>query len=1450
MRVPAVSVVSKIMIVAVVGLLACALMPLGSAFAEGKEAPSALLASSLMDGSASVVREDVTLAAPEGDAVPEPVIGSFTVDGLTFAVLDESHVELVGVAPSVTLSEAAEGGVVEEPNESRASEAGATNLALPESVTYEGVSYALASIAPYAFYLSGVADVTLPASVSDVDDRAFRSSDMANVMVAEGNPTYSSFDGALYDASQSSLLLIPEGKQGAVRIPKTAEVAEASVFSHCPLVDSISVDAGSAAFASENGLLYTSDLTTLLRVPAGATDITIREGCTTIAAAAMEVCVSLERINAPASVTSISPYLFEQEPETVVAPVAFAAKDEDGGSTESGPSQISSVVALHDVLDLSGFPDPSTIDLALNERSDVALWKKVGFILEDGHSDDGNGGMASMLPALSQKTALPNYDSVEGLPPIVDGVQSAATYASYSTMSHMLQSGITGAAVFVITSCVTESGNLKPGDCFDDKIGQGYTPETYWMNLSGASFELERGDGCRIYGYVEAKPGYTFKGWASSPFGTPSQSFSRTDYASGGSGAFTYTHYAIFETNTYTITLNTYGASPYNDNSWTEVIANSLYTKTYNIRSEKITLPFVLRSGYYFAGWIGANGTTPAMSVTVDKGSFGDKSYTASYEKIHTVTYSSAHGTPERPHDSIYQSNSTVTLPDIPSVDLGFEFNGWESPVWTGYKKAGDVVTFTDTENVTVTASFTKTEYAITLDTQGGSVSGLDWNQVSPGVGDGTLYDRVYTVESDDIILPTPSLTGYTFTGWTGSNGTTPQPSVTIAKGTTGDKEYTANYTLSNYTITLDTQGGSVSDSSWKAVTANSKYTKSYTKDSDKIELPTPSRQGYYFKGWSGPGLSFPQMTVVIDTGSTEDRTYTANWGDPGTITIHLAEDLASKKIFKYMKPSTQGIQGDGTGAPFGTSMPGRSLFPVGRDQYGITLANTMYLALEGQHFNSWPVADFCNKGYLYDVAYCCINGGNLFEPSVGWSYTAAGDESIDVYVTQGTACKVTWDANGGTLEDDGGAEVSTRTDWRGKGKGISAPFPMRRDYVCTGWYDAPNGGTKVAEAGEEVVLSESRTLYAQWARPGTVTIYSAEDPASTADIKYLRHDGAPLASRKIEDIAGGSWLTKPMEQAWSLWPLCRDQYGFLVGVGEGSSPGRDYVALKEAAGFRGLVSDAQSKGHLYDVAYYRIDGGSPIKPGANEVLPAIVEGHNIDVYVTQGTACKVTWDANGGTLEDDGGAEVSTRTDWVGSASSYPTPIPIFKGFACTGWYTDPIGGDRISSAGGPMPTITSNATFYAHWTPAISVDVPIEVTAEVDLLGIEDQVPASGYIESRCGAPLAVEEVSFTALPGAADLFGAANTASVSLQALALEGDATWDASAPTFSFPLSANATESDASKLAAFRMEGYEGHIPIGYRFAIPDDVLAAIDPTRFENATTPVCSVAYTVALAR
>ncbi len=342
----------------------------GPGVEESSERPLTL-ASGLAGRPSSFINSDVSLDS-------EPIIGSFTVDGLTYAVIDGPYVELVGVSPSVILSEGSEAAGAEESNSNHASEAGVTNLALPETVSYEGVSHIVSLIGAYAFYLSGVTDVTLPASVNDVDDRAFRSSDVVSVEVAEDNPAYSSFDGALYDVEQLSLLLIPEGKQGAVLLPKTAEVAEASVFSHCPLVDSISVEKDGAAFASENGLLYTSDLTTLLRVPAGATEITIREGCTTIAAGALEACAKLATINAPSTVTSISSDVFHAIPTVSLPATALV---------EEAP-QLTAMVALSSNDDDLPEVTPSTIEVMQPEKANKTCWQDAGFSIQPVFSED------------------------------------------------------------------------------------------------------------------------------------------------------------------------------------------------------------------------------------------------------------------------------------------------------------------------------------------------------------------------------------------------------------------------------------------------------------------------------------------------------------------------------------------------------------------------------------------------------------------------------------------------------------------------------------------------------------------------------------------------------------------------------------------------------------------------------------------------------------------------------------------------------------------------------------------------------------------------------------------------------------------------------------------------------------------------------------------------------
>ena len=50
--------------------------------------------------------------------------------------------------------------------------------------------------------------------------------------------------------------------------------------------------------------------------------------------------------------------------------------------------------------------------------------------------------------------------------------------------------------------------------------------------------------------------------------------------------------------------------------------------------------------------------------------------------------------------------------------------------------------------------------------------------------------------EDQEITLKKPTKEDYIFLGWTGSNGVTPQEFVTIAKGSSGDKNYVANWKL------------------------------------------------------------------------------------------------------------------------------------------------------------------------------------------------------------------------------------------------------------------------------------------------------------------------------------------------------------------------------------------------------------------------------------------------------------------------------------------------------------------------------------------------------------------------------------------------------------------------------------------------------------------------------
>ena len=57
--------------------------------------------------------------------------------------------------------------------------------------------------------------------------------------------------------------------------------------------------------------------------------------------------------------------------------------------------------------------------------------------------------------------------------------------------------------------------------------------------------------------------------------------------------------------------------------------------------------------------------------------------------------------------------------------------------------------------------------------------------------------------------LPVPTRNGYAFTGWTGTGLSSATKTVTVAKGSTGNRSYTANWSANKYTVSYNANGGS-----------------------------------------------------------------------------------------------------------------------------------------------------------------------------------------------------------------------------------------------------------------------------------------------------------------------------------------------------------------------------------------------------------------------------------------------------------------------------------------------------------------------------------------------------------------------------------------------------------------------------------------------------------------
>lgn len=285
----------------------------------------------------------------------------------------------------------------------------------------------------------------------------------------------------------------------------------------------------------------------------------------------------------------------------------------------------------------------------------------------------------------------------------------------------------------------------------------------------------------------------------------------------------------------YTVTLDTAGGDP-------------IRPIQYTVESEAFQLPIPVRTGYIFLGWTGEGITEPQKTMEIPQGSTGDRTYTANWQVIeYTIITLLEGGNAGSSEVYFYTVEQTVTLPT--PTRTGYTFLGWTGEGITT-PQPNVTIPKGSTGDKTYIENWKLTEYNITMDLNGGSGQ----------------EKVVYTMTDEDFELPTPTRNGYEFVGWTGEGITTPQTEVIIPTGSTGNKAYTANWKVIEYTITLDTNGG--------PAVSPIKYTVE-----DSFTLPYPLRPGYEFVGWTLDGSGqFPSTPMIIPKGSTGDRIYKAEW--------------------------------------------------------------------------------------------------------------------------------------------------------------------------------------------------------------------------------------------------------------------------------------------------------------------------------------------------------------------------------------------------------------------------------------------------------------------------------------------------------------------------------------------------------------------------------------------
>ena len=333
-----------------------------------------------------------------------------------------------------------------------------------------------------------------------------------------------------------------------------------------------------------------------------------------------------------------------------------------------------------------------------------------------------------------------------------------------------------------------------------------------------------------------------------------------------------------------------------------------------------------------------------------------------------------------------------------------------------------------------LTVQWTAPTYAVTLNTNGGTINSGNVTGYTYGVG-ATLP------AADDM-----TYTGHTFKGWYDNENLTGSPVTAIGGAETGNKEYWAKWEINQYTITFDTNGGS----------EIAPITQDY---GTEITAPdNPTRKGYTFKGWDKEiPETMPAENITVKA-QWEINQYTITFDTNGGSEIAPITQDYGTEITAPDNPTRKGYTFKGWDKEIPETMPAENITVKAQweiNQYTITFDTNggSEIAPITQDYGTEITApdNPTRKGYTFK----------------GWD-----KEIPETMPAENITVKAQWEINQYTITFDtnGGSEIAPIT--QDYGTEITAPDnPTRKGYTFKGWdKEIP-----------ETMPAENITVKAQW---------------------------------------------------------------------------------------------------------------------------------------------------------------------------------------------------------------------------------------------------------------------------------------------------------------------------------------------------------------------------------